>query len=370
MSSAYPISAPVEFVNTTANDVLDFNAVVGQADQNVITDFVTEVEGDLIIGGPGNNLSRLPVGSSGQTLTVQDDDVAQVFSITTVAESALTIGDYFLFSAGIIDFYVYYDIDTSGVTDPAPSGRSGILVDVTSGDTADQVATKTKTALDGGAAGQFTTSISTNVITVTAVANGYAKPPLDSTAAPTDFTFAILATGSTSGTPVPVWQTSATATGVATVTATTTLPGGVASGATWVDLNSSVVTWTETGGDTNFDADGIYTAPAAGDYDVSAMVTFEANNRGNGTGFNGLRGVRQVQVWVDGSVVFAMSSKQAEAFNGNPTCVAIPSKKITLASGNTVQLRVRHDSSTTPLTILSAIDGNAGATYFSIHRVS
>lgn len=73
MSSAYPISSPVEFVNTTAADTLNFNAdgpAVGA--ENHIENFVVTTAGDLLYraSGGSNLLERLAIGTAGQVLTV------------------------------------------------------------------------------------------------------------------------------------------------------------------------------------------------------------------------------------------------------------------------------------------------------------
>lgn len=60
MATAYPISAPVDFVNGS-NTVLDFNAPAGDG-QNLIRNFITKDAGDLILQtGATSELDRLSV---------------------------------------------------------------------------------------------------------------------------------------------------------------------------------------------------------------------------------------------------------------------------------------------------------------------
>lgn len=73
----------------------------------------------------------------------------------TVAATALS-AKYFLIDAlssnfgTNVEYYVWFDLDNASV-DPAPSGKTAIEVNVVTGDTAAQVATKLKTALEAHA---------------------------------------------------------------------------------------------------------------------------------------------------------------------------------------------------------------------------
>lgn len=70
---AYPINAPIDFVNTNVNDVLDFQADGPAAGVlNKVNNFVTTTAGDIVYRAAGGNnyIERLPIGSSGQILTV------------------------------------------------------------------------------------------------------------------------------------------------------------------------------------------------------------------------------------------------------------------------------------------------------------
>lgn len=68
--------------------------------------------------------------------------------IDTVAGSSVVAGSYWTFTtANGTAYYVWYKVSGSG-SDPAPSNKTGILVNVLSGDTNVQVATKTITAIN------------------------------------------------------------------------------------------------------------------------------------------------------------------------------------------------------------------------------
>lgn len=73
----------------------------------------------------------------------------------TVAATALD-GKYFTVDAPSShggannEFFVWYDLDASSVS-PAPAGKTGIEVDVVTGDTAEDVASKTQAAIDAQA---------------------------------------------------------------------------------------------------------------------------------------------------------------------------------------------------------------------------
>ena len=74
--------------------------------------------------------------------------------VTVNSGAATQDGTYFTLSAPtapgsttLTDYYVWFDLD-DGSTDPAVSGATGIEVDIVTGDTAAQIATKLTTAVD------------------------------------------------------------------------------------------------------------------------------------------------------------------------------------------------------------------------------
>jgi len=70
--------------------------------------------------------------------------------VTTGAASSLSGGEYFSISSSTTDYYVWYDINGAS-SDPAISGRTGIEVDISAGDTAEVVAAATQAAIDAQA---------------------------------------------------------------------------------------------------------------------------------------------------------------------------------------------------------------------------
>lgn len=98
--------------------------------------------------------------------------ISQVTDVVCVADVAGSLaGKYFLLSAGDdgVDYYVWYKVSGSG-SDPAVASRTGILVNVTTNDTANAVASATQTVLD--AETDFAASVVTDTVTVTNVLGG------------------------------------------------------------------------------------------------------------------------------------------------------------------------------------------------------
>ena len=74
------------------------------------------------------------------------DGTKEKTTITCKAASTLSGGEHFKIYSPLENYYFWYDID-DGSTDPAAAG-TGVEIDIASGDTADQVATKTQAAMD------------------------------------------------------------------------------------------------------------------------------------------------------------------------------------------------------------------------------
>lgn len=143
------------------------------------------------------------VNDRGQIFTLDDSGrrvqvlgQQQVTTVVTTAASTITTGDYFFLDGpnAIQDFYVWYN-KASGGGDPAVAGRTGIEVDIGSGDTAAQVATATQAAIDAIAA--FSASVISTTVTITAIDPGVTVPAIDFN---TGFTITVTAYGATSPT--------------------------------------------------------------------------------------------------------------------------------------------------------------------------
>lgn len=162
---------------------------------------------------------------------------------------------------------------------------------------------------------------------------------------------------------LPVWSATAGSTASFTAHITSNIAGiptsriGGANPGVWFNLNSTYVTWST--GAPGYDpntvftvATGSFTAPVAGTYVFSALVTFDS-----GIGVNGGSGlpaaplpsgfaVRQAQLYsptLGGGTIIATGSEQVSGSNNNVTSVEIPEVGVVLGLGDTVNLRVRHD---------------------------
>jgi hypothetical protein len=141
MTTAYPISAPAEFLNTNAGtDYIFFNASDGLAStENKIRDFVTSTAGDLIVRpvGADNDLDRLAIGTAGQILTVVGgmptwaNAMVTISATTTFTASATTSGTLTLPSSStwstVSSSLVLWDTSTGGNND------DGLMFDTTTG---------------------------------------------------------------------------------------------------------------------------------------------------------------------------------------------------------------------------------------------
>jgi len=106
--------------------------------------------------------------------------------VTTVADVASSLNNkYFLLNDGENDgFYVWFNVAAAGV-DPAPAGRTGIVVAIAANASAATVASAMQVAVDANA--EFVASVSSNVVTITNADAGDADDTVDFN---TGFTFA------------------------------------------------------------------------------------------------------------------------------------------------------------------------------------
>jgi len=392
MSGAYafPISAPVEFVNTAANDEILFNARQGLL-ENFVIDFVTQLPGDLLFANNTlqtiNNLSRLAIGTAGQVLTVNSTaSQPEITTIQTLTFAGTTEDTYFLINSPTEAFYVWMDKGTG--TDPGTvyplatdlifggKIRTGIQADLTGDVTDIDVAASIASAI--GAVADFgAVNGGTNTVTVTNVDNGSVVDAADGAAA-TGFVIAVTQQGSS---PLPQWQTptpgSVDESFSAYVSATGT--NTIASGTTFTVLGGSGtpednVTWTEThDAGANFDPlTGIFTVPATGLYDISATISFEGNNTGTNGLIAGRRAIRQVRIYNNTAAeVVTFDEEQANSFSGNPTSVNLTSNSYSATANDEISIGVRHDASSA-LTI--DFEGQTGAgiikSIFTAHRIA
>jgi len=118
---------------------------------------------------------------------------AQVATIQAVAKASVPAASYFLLDAaeGGPDYYVWMDTTGSDV-DPAIAGRTGVQVDISGDTTANDVASSVNTAID--ALSEFSSTVSTDTVTVTWGASGVAIDPTDDGS--TGFTLSVTTQGS------------------------------------------------------------------------------------------------------------------------------------------------------------------------------
>lgn len=149
--------------------------------------------------------------------------------------------------------------------------------------------------------------------------------------------------------------------------------GTVAPGSTWDTIDNAVLTWSEAapghdaGGLFN-PATGVFTVPATGIYDISAVLTWQPNSQGNGGGgIPSRRAIRQARIQKTNATAFTVSfaENQAKTSNLNPTQLQVTATNVLLTSGDTIVLQGRHDSQ---ISLNIVVD--VGETYFSMHRVS
>lgn len=124
---------------------------------------------------------------------VQIHGQEQVSVVVCGAASTVTGGHYFLLNAGndVTEYYVWYKKGGVG-SDPALSNKTGIEVDIGGTDTDAQVATATQLAID--ALTDFSATVVTNTVTVTATSPGITTETTDFN---TGFTFSTSKYGAT-----------------------------------------------------------------------------------------------------------------------------------------------------------------------------
>lgn len=169
---------------------------------------------------------------------------------------------------------------------------------------------------------------------------------------------------------VPTWQTLASQGPLVSVWSNGS-PATFAASTTWTTLDSTGAAWDSTviGGvyDTSYSTGtGVFTAPAAGVYEICASVAYQADNRGTNGLIAGARATRQLQVYRTSapSGALMLVAKQAEASSTNPTQVDIANCKVSLAANDTVVLQARHDC---PVNL--GIIGSDRRSFFSVSRV-
>ncbi len=396
-SPAYPISTPVDFTITSGGDGILCNAegfsTGDTPTENVIVDFVATNPSDILFRqslGTANTLERLAIGAVGDVLTVGGSVlVAQIQEVDTVADVAGSLGGtYFLLNSPSTGYYVWYDVD-GGSTDPGLTpnpdlfmppgsghGRTGIEVDISANDTADAVATASRTAI--GAFADFSTAGATIVIIITNDNAGIADAAADGTAA-TAFTFD--APSPVGVSPTVGWAPVSGSTLTTFMAINTASPGTVAAGTTWVTLAAANVTWSSAvfgghdAGAIFTDATGVLLIPGAGSqiWQLSVAVEFEGNSTGNGGGgIPGRRTVRQVRIFnTTAAASIAEGEMQASSSNQNTSQVRVVAACAAVTAADSIVVQVRHDA-TSALSMEFEDETSVAAPnmYFTAHQVA
>lgn len=124
------------------------------------------------------------------TLTISDgittntysfvEGVNQVTNVTTVADASNSLnGTYFLINSAndLRKYYVWYATSGGSIIDPAVSGRTGIAVFINTNDSDAVVATETSQAINNFFIPDFTSTVASNVVTITNSDPGYTANP-------------------------------------------------------------------------------------------------------------------------------------------------------------------------------------------------
>lgn len=98
-------------------------------------------------------------------LVKSQDGTSEVSTVDTTGGTPAGLGGtYFTIDSPTTAYYVWFDTD-NGSADPAPGGKTAIEVDIATGDTAANIATKLQTVMNGHV--DFTAGVATNLVTVT-----------------------------------------------------------------------------------------------------------------------------------------------------------------------------------------------------------
>lgn len=157
------------------------SALALSAQVNTVSRSTAYEAGRVIKATPGVLVSLTGYNSKGSAQFIQLHDaaaipsdvvsgVAEVSTVDTTGGTPAGLdGKYFTLSGAAADYYVWFDLD-DGSTDPEVTARTGIEVDIATGDSEAQIATKLQTVLEAHAA--FGATVDTNVVTITDAAAG------------------------------------------------------------------------------------------------------------------------------------------------------------------------------------------------------
>jgi hypothetical protein len=388
MSSAYPISSPVEFTNTTGGDSLIFNA---STTKNKVVDFVVTSPGDILYRnstGTSNVLERLAIGDSGQVLSVSGIKSVQVNKIIVAAAAAGVNNSYFLIDSPTSSYYVWYNLSGTGIdpilTIPTPPDllvdnqlRIAIPVAVVAAATIPVVGDATALAINAISEFSAPPPAVAGEVVVTNVLEGLVSIPIAGIVPPTTFTYSITTPGVSA---LPAWTSLSPISTSSTFLAEGTVVGSaIAAGSTWVTISSTQLTWDDStlpnsDAGNNFDiTTGEFTVSSTGVYTISASITFQGNATGNGGGgITGRRAIRQARIFnTTTASSMAFKSEQAQSNNENPTQISLVVAAVSLTLSDVLVLQARHDASSSITLDVNEDDvpTQGPSTYFSSTRI-
>lgn len=159
----------------TASDLtLTRNYSIIKADDYWRTDDLNDQAQLVMVVTSDGNIIKYDTSGRREKITGK----GQITSVTTVAGSSLTTGDYFNLYSGNDDteYYVWINLNAGG-GDPAPAGKTAIEVAIATADTDAQVATKVASAINASA--DFGASANGAVVTITNANAGRATDAAD-----------------------------------------------------------------------------------------------------------------------------------------------------------------------------------------------
>ncbi len=161
---------------------IEVNVGWDNTDSQVATAVAAAIDalGDFAASAVGDTVT-VTNAANGNVVDASDGNMGGTFSVNVTQQGVaggggdIAAGDYFNIHSTSGAYYVWFRVDGVGV-DPTPGG-TGIMVDILSGDTATQVATKVAAAID--ATVPFIASSLGDVVTLTNASQGTATDATD-----------------------------------------------------------------------------------------------------------------------------------------------------------------------------------------------
>lgn len=376
MSCAYPIGAPVKFVNNSENDTINFNACRGKR-ENIIVNFGTKYQGDLLVRDyttTSNSLSTIKIGKPGQVLAVTGENIKEVALIKTVGDSNNSLnGTYFLLNSPTKHYYFWIktssgnDVDP-GTIHPYPSDiigdgkiKEGRVINIDSNSSPNDVALRVCSVINQ--LRDFEVNTDENEVTITSTIHGAVDPNIDGITR-TNFSFSTITEGESV---YPKWMDSHQTSLDAFMSSIISCDEEFVSGE-WNDLSTNCI-WDETSSPNhNFTGlfnDGYGYIGVDGLYSISASVSIVGNNTGSGI-IQFRRAIRQLRVYnTTTKITVALCEVTPSSSSLNPSLLGINVSSAFLTNSDNLVLQFRHDAST-PLRLNTDKDNRL---FFSIAKL-